>query len=386
MADTFIPLSVPNFSGHEKEYTQNAVVSEWVSTGGSLVPRFEEAIAEYTGMPGAAATASGTAGLHLAFLAAGIGPGMEVIAPSLTFIAAVNPICYVNAKPVFIGCDASLCIDPAAVGRFCEENCEMRDGKLYNKATGSHVAALEAVHIFGNMADMPRLLALAEKYNLVLVEDATEALGTYYTEGPLKGKMAGTMGDVGVYSFNGNKLVTTGSGGMLVSNHAEWLAKAKHLSTQAKADEAFYVHDEIGYNYRLTNLQAALGLAQMEQIEGFISHKHLLYDYYREKLDGYNGYRLLPFRSNIRSNKWFFSLYLEDTRHSRNEVIQKLKEQKIQTRAVWGLIHQQKPYLGCEAYGMDTAQDMYAKIVNIPCSTNLSLDAAARVADTLLTF
>ena len=384
MAEAFIPLSVPNFSGNEKKYTQEAVVSEWVSTGGSLVPKFEEQISGYTGVQDAVATASGSAGLHLAFLVAGIGAGMEVIAPALTFIAAVNPISYVNARPVFIGCDDSLCIDPAAVEHFCETNCEMRGGKLYNKATDAHVAALDVVHVFGNMADMPRLLALAEKYKLVLIEDATEALGTYYTEGPLNGKRAGTMGDVGVYSFNGNKLITTGSGGMVVSQNDDWLKRARHLSTQAKTSEVFYTHDEIGYNYRLTNLQAALGLAQMEQIEGFIAHKHVLYEYYREKLEGKNGFRLLPFRPDIRSNKWFFSLYLEDARHSRNDIIDKLKAQQIQTRTIWGLIHEQPPYHGCEAYGMGTAKDRQTKVINIPCSTNLTLEEAARVAAALL--
>lgn len=384
MNDTFIPLSVPNFAGNETKYVNDAVVSEWVSTGGSKVPAFEQAIAAYVGMPRAVACNSGTSGLHLAYLVAGIGAGQEVIAPTLTFIAAVNPIRYVGAQPVFIGCDDTLCIDPAAVEAFCETHCEMRSGKLYNKASGAHVAALEVVHVFGNMADMPRLMALAQRYNLVLVEDATEALGTYYTQGPLQGKRAGTMGDVGVYSFNGNKLITTGSGGMLVSRHEAWAAHAKHLSTQAKADELQFVHDEIGYNYRLTNLQAALGLAQMEQIEGFIAHKAEMYAFYREALHGKNGFCILPFVPGIRSNHWFYSLYLEDNRHNRDEVIAALSAQSIQTRPVWALINEQAPYLSNQAYGLAKALDYRARLINLPCSSNLTMQQAQRVVQVLL--
>lgn len=380
----FIPLSVPNFGGNEKAYVTDAVVSEWVSSGGSMVGKFEEMMATYTGMPSAVACNSGTSGLHLAMLAAGLGPGTEVLAPTLTFIAAVNPIRYAGAQPVFIGCDDTWCISPGAVQEFCENRCEMRGGKLYNKTSGAHVAALEVVHVFGNMANMPRLLELAKQYNLVLIEDATEALGTYYTSGPLKGKMAGTMGDVGVYSFNGNKLITTGSGGMLVSNHPAWAQRAKHLSTQAKTNELQFFHDEVGYNYRLTNLQAALGIAQMEQIESFIEIKHTMYQHYHKHLNGKNGYKMLEFVDGIRSNKWFFSLYLEDARHKRDDVIAELARQKIQTRPVWALIHEQKPYLSCEAYATAKAEDFRAKIVNIPCSTNLAQQDMHRVVHALL--
>ena len=255
---------------------------------------------------------------------------------------------------------------------------------IRDRHTGAHVKALLAVHVFGNMANMPGLVELCRKYGLVLIEDSTEALGTYYTEGPYRGKMAGTIGDIGVYSFNGNKIITTGAGGMVVSNHADWLERAKHLSTQAKADELQFVHDEVGYNYRLTNLQAALGLAQLEQLEGFIAHKNEMYDFYKERLDGKNGYRILPFRDGVRSNKWFYSLYLEDARHTRDGVIAALKAQNIQTRPVWALIHEQADYGRNETYGLAMAEDFRAKIVNLPCSTNLTREDAQRVVDALL--
>ena len=381
----FIPLSVPNFSGKEKEYVNDAVVSEWVSTGGSKVSDFEKVIAEYVGMPQAVACNCGTSGLHLALLVAGVGAGHEVIAPTLTFIAAVNPIRYANAEPVFIGCDDSLCMDPVAVERFCQQECEMQEDKLINKTTGKQVKALLVVHVFGNMADMEAFTRIANQYNLVLIEDATEALGTYYTSGPFAGKYAGTIGDVGVYSFNGNKLITTGSGGMLVSKHADWAAHAKHLYTQAKADELQFKHDEVGYNYRLTNLQAALGLAQMEQVEGFIAHKHKMWNMYKQALDGKNGYRILDFKDDTtRPNKWFFSLYLEDERHNRDQVIQALSAEKIQTRPVWALIHEQADYGKNQVFAAEKAQDYRAKIVNLPCSTNLTEEDCQRVIDTLL--
>ena len=381
----FIPLSVPNFSGKEKEYVNDAVVSEWVSTGGSKVSDFEKVIAEYVGMPQAVACNCGTSGLHLALLVAGVGAGHEVIAPTLTFIAAVNPIRYANAEPVFIGCDDSLCMDPVAVERFCQQECEMQEDKLINKTTGKQVKALLVVHVFGNMADMEAFTRIANQYNLVLIEDATEALGTYYTSGPFAGKYAGTIGDVGVYSFNGNKLITTGSGGMLVSKHADWAAHAKHLSTQAKADELQFKHDEVGYNYRLTNLQAALGLAQMEQVEGFIAHKHKMWNMYKQALDGKNGYRILDFKDDTtRPNKWFFSLYLEDERHNRDQVIQALSAEKIQTRPVWALIHEQADYGKNQVFAAEKAQDYRAKIVNLPCSTNLTEEDCQRVIDALL--
>ena len=381
----FIPLSVPNFSGNEKHYVEEAVVSEWVSTGGSKVTDFEKAIAEYVGMPRAVACNSGTSGLHLASMVAGIGRGDEVLVPTLTFIAAVNPVRYCGAEPVFIGCDDTLCMDPAAARAFLENECERRDGKVINKTSGATVKAIQVVHVFGNMADMESFVDLAAEFGLTLIEDATEALGTRYTEGRFAGRMAGTIGDVGVYSFNGNKIMTTGAGGMVVSNHPDWAEHAKHLSTQAKADELQFLHDEVGYNYRLTNLQAALGLAQLEQMDGFIAHKHEMYQMYKDALDGKNGYRILPFREDgVRCNKWFYSLYLEDERHDRDTIIAALKAESIQTRPVWALIHEQADYGRNQIFAQEKAQDYRAHIVNLPCSTNLSREDCQRVIDLLL--
>ena len=382
----FIPLSVPNFGAREAELAGEAITSGWVSTSGGKVTEFEQALARYLGVDRAVACNAGSSALHLAAMAAGITRGEEVIVPTLTFIAAVSPLTrYVGAEPVFIGCDDSLCIDPDAVENFCRTHCEMRDGKLYNKTTGAHVKALEAVHVFGNMADMERLTEIARRYGLILIEDATEALGTRYTDGPFAGKFAGTIGDIGCYSFNGNKIITTGAGGAVVSNHADWLEHAKHISTQAKTDLLQFKHDEVGYNYRMTNVQACLGLAQLERLEGFIAHKKELYDHYVARLDGVKGLRILPFRTeDVRPNRWFFSLYLKDSGLDRDTVIEKLQAQNIQTRPVWALIHEQADYPRNEAYGLEKAEDYRRQIVNLPCSTNLSLEDCERVCQAVL--
>lgn len=384
----FIPLSVPNFGTKEAKLAAEAITSGWVSTSGAKVGEFEQALADYVGMPRAVAANSGSSALHLAAMAAGIRRGEEVIVPTLTFIAAVNPLTrYMGAEPIFIGCDDSLCIDPDAVEDFCANHCTLREDGLYNNKTGAHVAALCVVHVFGNMADMPRLLDIAARYRLTLIEDATEALGTHYTAGPLAGKFAGTMGDIGCYSFNGNKIITTGAGGMVVSNHADWAEHAKHLSTQAKTDLLHFLHDEVGYNYRMTNVQACLGLAQLERLEDFIAVKKARYEQYVAGLDGKRGMRILRFADDsgtVRSNHWFFSLDLRDTGLDRNAVIRTLQEQQIQTRPIWALIHEQADYPRNEAYGLDKALAYRRNIVNLPCSTNLSEADCDRVIQAIL--
>ncbi len=381
----FIPLSVPNFGEKEAARAAEAITSGWVSTSGARVGEFEQALADYVGMPRAVASNGGSSALHLAAMACGIRPGQEVIVPTLTFIAAVNPLTrYMGAEPVFIGCDDSWCIDPDAVEDFCANHCTLKEDGLYNNKTGARVAALEVVHVFGNMADMPRILEIAKKYRLTLIEDATEALGTKYVSGPLSGKFAGTMGDVGCYSFNGNKIITTGAGGMLVSNHPDWAEHAKHLSTQAKSDMLQFFHDEVGYNYRMTNVQACLGLAQLERLEDFIATKIARYNQYKDALDGYHGLRILPFKTEaegVRANRWFYSLYLGETSLDRDTVIATLQDQGIQTRPVWALIHEQADYPRNEAYHLEKARDLRAHIVNLPCSTNLSEADCARVID-----
>lgn len=383
----FIPLSIPNFCGNEKKYVNEALEGAWVSTSGGKVDEMEACVASYTGMPRAVACASGSAALHLAAMVAGIGRGDEVIVPALTFIATVNPVTrYVGAEPIFIGCDATANICPKAVEAFCKNNCTLTETGLYNNKTGAQVKALVVVHVFGNMADMPELLRIAKQYKLILMEDAAEALGTKYTDaaaGECAGKFAGTMGDVGVFSYNGNKIITTGTGGTLLSRHPEWVSKAKHLSTQAKTDVVQFTHDMVGYNYRMTNLDACLGLAQMELLEDFIAHKQARYQQYHAALHGVNGFTMLPFAEGTRANHWFYSVLLPQ-RLDRDAVIQTLHAQGIQTRPVWALIPEQCDYAKNEAYALEQAQAYRKYLLNIPCSTNLTEEEASRVIAALL--
>lgn len=370
MNDEFIPLSVPNLKGNELIYVTKAVDSEWVSTAGPYISEFEQALAKYVKVSAAVACQSGTAGLHLALLAVGVQPGEEVIVPTLTFIAAVNPIRYVGAEPVFMDCDDSLTMDPDKLEDFCKNSCKLVNGLLTNKSTGKTIKALIIVHVFGNLADMSRVMKIAGRYNLKVVEDATEALGSYYTNGIYAGQFAGTIGEVGVYSFNGNKIITTGGGGMIVSSDKGLTERCRFLSTQAKKDTVYFVHDEVGYNYRMTNLQAALGLAQLEQLEGFIKRKQANYTLYME-----HGIKLLPFRPEIRSNYWFYS-YLTD---NRDELIKYLEANKVQSRPIWQLIHTLRPYRENQAYQIEKASWYYDRVVNIPCSTNLQPHELERV-------
>lgn len=380
----FIPLSVPNFCGNEKKYVDEAMDGAWVSTSGAKVGEMEQAVADYLHVPRAVAANSGSSSLHLSAMVAGIKPGDEVLVPALTFIAAVNPVTrYMGAEPVFIGCDDSLCMDPAVAEDFCANHCTLRADGLYNNRTGARVAAIMVVHVFGNMADIVSFRRIAEKYRLILMEDATEALGTCYTDGELTGRFAGTMGDVGAFSFNGNKIITTGAGGMVVSSHEDWAERAKHLSTQAKVDAVQFTHDMVGYNYRMTNVQACLGLAQMELLNKFIQHKKERYTQYMQSLDGVKGFKILPFRQGIRPNYWFYSLLLPDG-IGRDSTIHALHEKQIQTRPVWALVNEQCDYGRNEAYGLNKARFYREHIVNLPCSTNLTEQDCCRVIDAVL--
>lgn len=382
----FIPLSVPNLIGRELEYVTKAVETEWVSTGGGYINEFENNISEYLGVDKAVACQSGTAGLHLALMLSGVERDQEVIVPTLTFIAAVNPVRYIGAEPVFMDCDHTLNMDLDKLDEFCHVECEQSDEGLINKKTKKLIKALVIVHVFGNMANMQKVMEIASKYKLKVIEDATEALGSYSTIGAFKDKFAGTIGDFGVYSFNGNKIITTGGGGMLVGKDRTLIEKAKYLSTQAKDDELYYIHDEIGYNYRMTNLQAALGVAQLEQLEKFIDVKTRNYKLYKNQIDKIDGLSLLDFNEDIRPNYWFYSLRINADRYGlkRDELLEHLNRKGVQTRPIWGLIHEQKPYLTNQKYKIEKANDFINKILNIPCSTNLTKDDIHKVVNVLV--
>ncbi|MBQ8055155.1 MAG: aminotransferase class I/II-fold pyridoxal phosphate-dependent enzyme [Lachnospiraceae bacterium] len=398
----FIPLSVPNFEGNERKYVDDAIDQGWVSTGGAYITELEKKLAEFLQTQNVAACQSGTSALHLSLVEAGVKPGDTVLVPPLTFIAAVNPVKYQFATPVFIDCDDSFCLDPVKLRRFCEEECSFEPagspagGSEESPAGGSEepaggllrhngsvVKAIVVVHVFGNMADMEAIMDIAAQYNLKVIEDATEALGTKYTTGRYAGKYAGTIGDFGAYSFNGNKIITTGGGGAVTARDPKVVDHIRFLSTQAKTDPHYYIHDEVGYNYRMTNLQAALGVAQMEELPEFIRRKQRNFEQYREEFQSFDLAKLVPFREGIESNKWFYSLDIDRSRvtASMREIITSLQEEGIQTRAIWGLINEQRPYENEETYKLEKAPYYAERILNIPSSTQITPEEITYVAD-----
>ena len=379
--DRFIPLSVPNFEGNEKNYVNDALDQGWVSTGGAYITKLERAMADFLGVENTAACQSGTSALHLSLVEAGVKPGDVVLVPPLTFIAAVNPVKYQFATPVFIDCDDSLCMDPQKLRAFCEEACSWDGHTLTHN--GAVVKAVVVVHVFGNMADMEAIMEIAGNYGLKVIEDATEALGTKYTEGRYAGRYAGTIGDFGCFSFNGNKIITTGGGGAVTARASSTVEHIRFLSTQAKTDPHYYIHDEVGYNYRMTNLQAALGVAQMEELPEFIRRKQRNYELYKALFQGFAYATLLPFRVGTDSNKWFYSLCIDRPRitASMREIIVALRDKGIETRAVWGLINEQRPYENEETYKLEKAPYYAGRILNIPSSTQITEDEIRYVAD-----
>lgn len=370
----FIPLSVPNLKGFEKDYVLDAVNSEWISTSGSYVDLFEKDMASYLNVNNTVACQSGTAALHLALKLCGVSKDCEVIVPTLTFIASVNPIKYLNAQPIFMDCDNTLNMDLDKLENFLSKECALTFKGLVNKKTKNYIKAIVVVHVFGNMIDMERLISLSEKYNLKVVEDACEAVGSYVLNGKYKNKFAGTIGDFGVFSFNGNKIITTGGGGMIYCNDDTLLQKAKYLSTQAKDDTLNYIHNEVGYNYRMTNLQAAVGVAQLKSLEEFISIKEQNYYIYKEYLDNIKGLQLLDFNSHSRNNYWFYSLIVNPNEYGLTniELMQKLTTENIETRPIWSLIHTQIPYKNNQNYKIEKAVSYQNQVLNLPCSTNLT--------------
>ena len=379
----FVPLSIPNFEGNERKYVDDAIEQGWVSTGGAYINKLEKFLAQFLHTDNVAACQSGTAALHLAMVEVGVKPGDVVLVPPLTFIAAVNPVKYQFATPVFIDCDDSFCMDPIKLQDFCQRECSFDGQQLTYK--GNPVKAVVIVHVFGNMADMTAIMSIAHMYNLKVIEDATEALGTKYMDGPLAGKYAGTIGDFGCYSFNGNKIITTGGGGAITANDTKVVDHIRYLSTQAKDDVHYYIHNEVGYNYRMTNLQAALGVAQLEELPEFIRRKQRNYKLYCQLFEGFELGHMIGFRSDIDSNMWFYSLEInrDKVKATMREIITKLEENGVQTRAIWGLINEQLPYIHEATYKLEKAPYYAERILNIPSSTQITAEEIHYVAENI---
>jgi len=364
-----IPLSVPELRGNEWKYVQECLDTGWVSSAGSFVTRFETELAAYTGARFAVACVNGTAALHVALQILGVEPGDEVIVPTLTFIATVNAVRYLGAVPVFMDCDPFYNLDPDKTAAFLREETELRDGACVNRSTGRRVAAVVAVHVFGNAADLDALVGLCRERKLAVLEDATESLGTRYRDG----RHTGTLGDIGCFSFNGNKIITTGGGGMIVTASAEHAARARYLTTQAKDDEVRYLHHEVGYNYRLTNVQAAIGVAQLELLPEFLDAKRRHRARYAAGLAGIAGLALAAMPPYADNNHWLHALQIDAARYGRDRdtLLAQLQAHGIQTRPVWHLNHLQKPYQRCQAYRIETAPRLLETTLTIPSSVGL---------------
>jgi perosamine synthetase len=370
-----IPLCEPSLSGREREYVDEVLRSGWVSSAGPFVNRFEEAFAARLGTPGAVAVASGTAALHLALLACGVRPGDEVLVSAMTFIAPANAVRYAGAWPVFIDADPRTWqMDVAQVRTFLETDCRRTAGGLVNRHTGRRISAILPVHILGHPVDMDALLAAAEPHGLPVIEDATESLGAF-----CRGRAVGTIGRVGCFSFNGNKLITSGGGGMVVSHDPQILRTVRHLSTQAKLPGNEYIHDAIGFNYRLTNLQAALGFAQFEQVDDFLQKKRAIADTYRRALAGIPGLEFQREADWARSAWWLFTILAEGSR----DLIRALADENIQSRPLWQPMHRSTPHADSFALPCPVADRLFEGGISLPSSVSLPPDDQKRVCEVL---
>ncbi|MBU1065822.1 LegC family aminotransferase, partial [bacterium] len=307
----FIPLSVPSLQGNEWQYIKECLDTEWVSTAGKYVDKFENSICDLTQAKYAVACVNGTAALHIALKIIGVTSDDEVIVPTLTFISPINAVKYVNASPIFMDCDEYYTIDCEKTIEFILTETEFKNGASYNKYSGKRIPAIIIVHVFGNAVNVFELLSICRERNIRVVEDSAESIGSYYIQEPLLNKYTGTIGDIGCYSFNGNKIITCGGGGMIVTNDEEYGRKARYLTTQAKDDEVRYIHHEVGYNYRLTNIQAALGVAQLEQLQKYITIKKTNYLLYKNQIDNIEGLSLAEVPQFANSNYWLYCLRID---------------------------------------------------------------------------
>ena len=368
-----IPLSVPSIQGNEWKYVKECLDTEWVSSVGPFVERFEKEICDFSGSAFSIACVNGTAGLQVALRIAGVEPVDEVIAPTVTFIAPINAVRYLGADSVFMDCDQYYNIDAEKTIQFIKNETSFIYGYSFNRRTKKKISALIVVHVFGNLCYLDELLPICQERNIKVIEDATESLGSFYSKGNYSNKHAGTIGEIGVYSFNGNKIITTGGGGMIVTQNKRYAQQAKYLTTQAKDDHIRFIHNEVGYNFRLTNLQAAVGVAQLEKLSDFIKIKKSNYQIYKKHIQNIEGLCLASTPNYADCNHWLYCLQIDKIKYGkdREQLMLHLKENKIETRPIWHLNHLQKPYRHCQSYQIERAFGMLEKTLNIPCSVNL---------------
>lgn len=367
-------LSGPNIAGNEWKYVKECLDTGWVSSVGSYVTKFENMLAEFSGCKYGVATSNGTCALHIALMLAGVKQNDYVIVPNVTFIASANSIKYTGADPILIDVDPETWqMDLDLLEEFLENETDEKNGELFYVKDGRTIRCMMPVHVLGNTCDIDRLLALSKKYNLPLVEDATESLGTYY-----KGKHTGGFGMMGCFSFNGNKIITTGGGGVIVTDNEVLAKKAKHLTTQAKSDPFEYVHDEIGYNYRLVNVLAAMGVAQMELLPSFIKRKKEIDAFYKKELSGTGDIGFQKIAPEVNCNLWLFTISTD----KQKDVLKILNDNQMQSRPFWVPMNQLPMFRNDIYYTRnDRANYIYQRCLSIPCSTNIKDEEMTAVAE-----
>ena len=367
-------LSGPNISGNEWKYVKDCLDTGWVSSVGSYVDQFEKLTASYSGSRFAVATSCGTSALHICLLLNNIGPGDYVIAPNVTFVASINSIKYTGADPILIDVDPGTWqMDLELLEKFLKEECEATLKGCVYKKNGRTIKAIMPVHVLGNICDMNRLLALSQEFHLTVLEDSTEALGSTF-----QGKHAGTFGLMGTFSYNGNKIITTGGGGMIVTDDEDLAKRAKHLTTQAKSDPFEYLHDEIGYNYRLVNTAAAMGVGQMELLPGFIKRKHEIAAFYKSRLEGVGDIQFQKISPDVNPNWWLPTIMTS----KQKEVLAILNDHKMQSRPFWVPMNKLRMYTNDIYYSVNDRSDyVYQRCLSIPCSTNITDDELVAVSD-----
>jgi perosamine synthetase len=374
-----IPLCVPEIRGNEWEYVKECLDTNWVSSAGPFVNRFEKSIAEYVGAKHAVAIVNGTAALHLALLVAGVQPEDEVLVPALTFIAPVNAVSYAGARPVFIDVEPNHWqLDVEKLDQFVRQECAWKDGELRNKISGRCVKAILPVHILGHPCDMDSIMDVARRFELRVIEDATESLGARY-----KGRMVGTDGDIACFSFNGNKVITTGGGGMVVTNNSDLARQTRYLSTQAKDDPIEYIHQNIGYNYRMPNIQAAIGCAQLEVLDTYVQTKRRIFADYKAELGGLPGIGFQKESEQAASIFWMSTITVDSSQTpcDSRSLMKQLATRKIQTRPLWHPIHTLPPYKDCQSYEVEIADHLYSIALSLPSSVGLTDEDQQRVIE-----
>lgn len=364
----FLPLHEPIFTGNEINYVTDCIQTGWVSSVGEYVEQFEQKLAEFIGVKRAVAVVNGTAALHIALKVAGVQPRDEVLVPSLTFVATGNAVTYCNAIPHFVDVSrATLGLDPYKLGQYLKEIAVMKDHQCVNKVTGNTISAIVPMHTFGHPVELDPLMEICEQYNITIVEDAAESLGSYY-----KGVHTGNFGKVSAMSFNGNKIITTGGGGAILTNDEKVADYTKHLTTTAKLPHRWkYVHDEIGYNYRMPNLNAALGCAQLENLQEFLEKKRKITLSYAALIKNSNGIRLFQEPEFARSNYWLQTLIINNEKYSIDLALEVLNDNGVMARPIWNPLHQLEPFLNCPRDDLSVTEQLQKQIINIPSSAYL---------------